>query len=116
MNEILLFAEIAFPHDFQSTLIWVIFSLVTILGIIWKLYVSAINRINENSQTQLEEIKKLMESRMEEKQELIKELLEKVERVQAEKEKMINEINPAFQIMNQTLENVLQFLRDAKHS
>ena len=69
MNEILLFAEIAFPHDFQSTLIWVIFSLVTTVGIIWKLYVSAINRINENSKTQLQVINKLMESRIEEKQE-----------------------------------------------
>lgn len=113
MNNLILLAEIGLPHDFQSTLIWVILSLVAAVGVVWRLYVSAINKINENSQRQIQEINKIMEKRVEEKQDLIKELLEKVDKVQEEKEKLISEIKPALEVMNKTFLDVLNFMRDA---
>ena len=103
-----LFSEIAPPGDFLSFLLWGIGILIAVIVAMWRLYVSAMNKIENNAKIQLEELKKMMEIRVDEKQELINKLLDEVKRLQGDNIK----IKPSLDAANTISESVLKFLRN----
>ncbi len=107
-----LFSEIAPPGDFLSFLIWGIGILIAVIVAMWRLYVSAMNKIENNAKIQLEELKKMMEIRVDEKQELINKLLDEVKRLQGDNIKIMSEIKPSLDAANTISESVLKFLRN----
>lgn len=113
LNEIFLNAELL-PHDYKSAIIWILIGLATAVGTIWRLYISAINKVNENYQNQLVESKKIMDERILEKDKQIEELNVKVEKIQAVKEKLLFEMQMSFKEVAKSLDDILQYLRNEK--
>ena len=102
------------PAEFQKFLLWGIAGLVSVVGIIWRLYVSALKQIEANSKSQMKRVEDLMEVRVNDKQEVIDGLYEEVKRLQIEKEKIISEIKPSLDAANSIASSVLNMMRNGK--
>ena len=114
MNEFLLFSEALPPADFTKFLLWGIGTLIAAVGATWRLYVSAMSKIEKQSQAQIAELKEIMDERVTEKQKTIDQLLEEIRRLQNDKVKIITEIQRSLDASNNISQSILSILQNGR--
>ena len=108
MNELLN----AIPtNDFQKFLLWGIGLLISVIGFMYRLYATAMNKIELISQSQIKDLNEMMEIRVNDKQVIIDGLLEEVKRLQLDKDRIIGEIKPSLDASNSIAKSVLNMLQ-----
>ena len=102
------------PQDFQKFLIWGIGILVSAIGIMWRLYVSAMQKIETNSKLQIDKIESIMNLRMEDKDEVIESLSNELKEEKASKQKVFTEFKNSLDSSNKVMQSMLDFMRNGR--
>jgi hypothetical protein len=113
MNIFLLF-NVTPPGDFTSFLLWGIGGLISVVVLIWKLYIMQLEKIEKMYIKQIEDNKTHFTERLDYKQSIIDGITKKYDELEKSYEKMITEITPTIRAGNSALKNVLDELRNGR--
>jgi len=102
------------PADFQKFLLWGIGILVSVGAIMWKLYVSAMEKIEANSKGQIAKIESIMNLRLEDKDEVIESQSIDLKRERDEKMMFLNELKKSLDAANDVMKANVQMFRNEK--
>lgn len=112
MNEVFLLSDIIPPNDFQSFLLWGIGGLISVVVLMWRLYISQLKKIEEMYIKQESDKEVTFKDRLDYKEKIISDLKLEIKDLQKSKERMISEIKPSMDASNSIASNVLEILRN----
>lgn len=111
MNELLTTIP---PQDFQKFLLWGIGILVSVIAVMWRLYVSAMEKIEVNSKVQIAKIESIMNLRLEDKDEVIESQSIDLKRERDEKMMFLTELKKSLDAANDVMKANVQMFRNEK--
>jgi len=102
------------PQDFQKFLLWGIGGLVSVVAVMWRLYVSAMEKIESNTKAQIAKIELIMNLRLEDKDEVIESLSNELKEEKASKQKVFTEFKNSLDSSNTVMKSMLDFMKHGK--
>ena len=102
------------PQDFQKFLLWGIGGLVSVVAVMWRLYVSAMEKIEANSKVQIAKIESIMNLRLEDKDEVIESQSIDLKREREEKMLFLQELKKSLDAANDVMKANVQMFRNEK--
>jgi len=111
MNELLTALP---PPDFQKFLLWGIGILISVIGVMWRLYIAAMQKNEANTKLQIEKIELIMNLRLEDKDEVITALTKELQDEKESKQKVFQEFKTSLDSSNSVMKSMLDFMRHGK--